>query len=79
MAPLEAVVKNGRIVVDAPTDLPDGTELELVPFRSTTTSTRRRRPLLEAIEGSFEDFGRHDQSAGDEEQHQRSRTMHGGV
>ena len=27
---LHAVVKNGRIVLDEPTDLPEGTELELV-------------------------------------------------
>ncbi len=27
--PLHAVVKNGRLVLDEPTDLPEGTELEL--------------------------------------------------
>jgi hypothetical protein len=31
MVPLKAVVKNGRIVVDEPTELPEGTEIELVP------------------------------------------------
>jgi hypothetical protein len=31
MQPLKAVVKNGRIVVDEPTVLPEGTEIELVP------------------------------------------------
>ena len=29
--PLRAKVKNGRIIVDEPTDLPDGAELILVP------------------------------------------------
>lgn len=28
---LRAIVKNGRLVVDEPTDLPDGTELWLLP------------------------------------------------
>jgi len=31
MQPLKAVVKNGRLVVDEPTALPEGTEIELVP------------------------------------------------
>lgn len=32
MNAVKAHVKNGRIVVDEPTDLPDGTELYLVPL-----------------------------------------------
>ena len=28
--PLRAIVKNGRLVLDEPTDLPEGTELELI-------------------------------------------------
>lgn len=31
MSPLRAVVRHGRIVLDEPTDLPDGTVIELVP------------------------------------------------
>ena len=31
MRPLNAVVKNGRLVVDEPTALPEGAEIELVP------------------------------------------------
>lgn len=27
---LKAIVRNGRFVIDEPTDLPDGTELDLV-------------------------------------------------
>ena len=30
-APLRAVVKNGRLVLDEPTDLPEGEVVELVP------------------------------------------------
>ena len=32
MIRVRARVRNGRLVVDEPTDLPDGTELELVPL-----------------------------------------------
>jgi hypothetical protein len=31
MQPFKAVVKNGRLVVDEPTELPEGTEIELFP------------------------------------------------
>ena len=30
--PLQAVAKNGRLVLDEPTDLPDGEVVELVPL-----------------------------------------------
>ena len=32
MLPLKAHVKNGRLVLDEPTDLPEGEEVELVPL-----------------------------------------------
>jgi hypothetical protein len=32
MLPLEAHVKNGRLVLDEPTDLPEGEVIELVPL-----------------------------------------------
>jgi hypothetical protein len=31
MQPFKAFVKNGRLMVDEPTELPDGTEIELLP------------------------------------------------
>jgi hypothetical protein len=31
MTPVKAVVRNGRLVVDEPTELPEGTEIQLVP------------------------------------------------
>ena len=35
MLPLKAHVKNGRLVLDEPTDLPEGEVVELVPFDDT--------------------------------------------
>lgn len=32
MQPLKAHVKNGRLLLDEPTDLPEGEEIELVPL-----------------------------------------------
>jgi len=32
MTPLKARVKNGRLVLDEPTDLPEGDEVALVPL-----------------------------------------------
>ena len=32
MQPLQAIVKNGRIVLDAPTDLPEGEVVTLIPL-----------------------------------------------
>ncbi len=37
MQPLEAVVRDGRLVVDEPTTLPEGTEIELVPANDVLT------------------------------------------
>ena len=51
MAPLKAVVKNGRIVVDEPTDLPDGTELDLVPLQDEFDPEDRARLLAAINEG----------------------------
>lgn len=57
MAPLKAVVKNGRIIVDEPTELPDGTELELVP-RDAEMTPEQRAELDAAIEESAAGFDR---------------------
>jgi len=37
MQPLKAHVKNGRLVLDEPTDLPEGEEIELVPLDDVLT------------------------------------------
>ena len=49
MQPLRATVKNGRITLDEPTDLPEGTTLYLVPAESPDA-------LDEADERALEDF-----------------------
>jgi hypothetical protein len=63
MTPLKAVVKNGRIVVDEPTELPEGTEIELVPVDEDFDPEERAR-LLAAIDDGIEDFERGDHMDG---------------
>jgi hypothetical protein len=41
---LKARVKAGRIVVDEPTDLPEGTEVELLALAPEIGSTRKAVP-----------------------------------
>ena len=58
---LKAHVKNGRIVVDQPTDLPEGTELYLVPAEQGDDMSAEELAALEAaIEEGAEDFERGD-------------------
>lgn len=63
MQPLKAVVKNGRLVVDEPTALPEGTEIELVPVDDDFDAEERAR-LLAAIDDGIEDFERSDHMDG---------------
>lgn len=56
MSDLEARVKNGRLILDEPTDLPEGTEIDLVPadwWDDLTDDDRRR--LEDALAHSEED------------------------
>jgi hypothetical protein len=55
MQPLKAQVRNGRLVLDAPTDLPDGTEVELLPTDAWDGLDDDRRKLHEALVRSEED------------------------
>jgi hypothetical protein len=48
MNALKARVRNGRIVIDEPTDLPEGTELELVPTE-VDDMTDEERAALDAV------------------------------
>lgn len=57
MASLKAIVKNGRLKVDEPTDLPDGTESDLVPV-DTEFDPEERAQFFQAIEDGAEDFER---------------------
>ncbi len=59
MLPLRAHVLNGRIVVDEPTDLPEGTELYLQPMNDIRDMGADERAALErSIEEGYEDFER---------------------
>jgi hypothetical protein len=59
MQPLKAHVKNGRLVLDEPTDLPDGTEVELVLVDAEFDPGERAR-LIQAIEDGESDIERGD-------------------
>ena len=52
MNALKAHVENGRIIVDEPTDLPDGTVLHVVPVRSDDPDLddAERERILRAID-----------------------------
>ena len=56
MTVLKAKVHNGRLVLDEPTDLPDGTEVELFPADGwDALEDEDRRRLHEAIAASEDD------------------------
>jgi hypothetical protein len=50
MQPLKAHVKDGRLVLDAPTDLPEGSEVELYLVEDDDFEPEERARLIEAIE-----------------------------
>jgi hypothetical protein len=61
MNAFKAEVKNGRLIVDEPTDLPDGTVMYLVPAADNDAMSAEERAELErAIEEGAEDFERGD-------------------
>ena len=59
-APMRAVVKNGRLVLDEPTDLPEGEVVELVPVEphiddgTDDLDDEERARLHESLEESIE-------------------------
>lgn len=56
MTPLKAHVRDGHLVVDEPTNLPEGTEVEMVPIQGwDELDDEDRRRLHEALEASEED------------------------
>ena len=59
MQALKAQVKNGRLVLDEPTDLPEGREVELVLLDDEFDPEEKAR-LLQAIEAGEEDIERGD-------------------
>ena len=59
MQAVRAHVAHGRILVDEPTDLPDGTELCLVPVDdSGELSDDERSALIQSIEDGAEEIAR---------------------
>ena len=59
MNALKAHVENGRIIVDEPTDLPDGTLLHVLPV-SDGMDPAERAALERSIEEGYEDFEKGD-------------------
>jgi hypothetical protein len=69
MRVLKARVKGGRLLLDEPTDLPDGTEVQLTPADEAWLDgmdADERRRLLRAIDNGIEDFERGDYVEGEE-------------
>ena len=60
---LAAVVRNSRLVVDEPTDLPEGLEVKLVVAEDEFEPEEKAR-LLQAIEEGIEDIERGDHMDG---------------
>jgi hypothetical protein len=62
MQPLKAHVKNGRLVLDEPTDLPEGDEVELIPLDEVLASggdyldDDERERLHRSIDRGLEDM-----------------------
>ncbi len=52
---MRAKVRSGRLVLDEPTDLPEGTEVELVMIDGDDLDERERQRLHEALAASEED------------------------
>lgn len=60
MHALKAQVKNGRLVLDEPTDLPEGREVELVVLDDAEFEPEERARLLQAIEDGEVDIEKGD-------------------
>jgi hypothetical protein len=56
--PLRARVRNGRLVLDEPTDLPEGEEVELVLADADDMDDDERAALHESIRESIEQMER---------------------
>ncbi len=54
MQPLRAHVHNGRLVLDEPTDLPEGEVVELVPLDDDGMEDDEREALHDSIRESIE-------------------------
>lgn len=57
---LKAQVRGGRLVLDEPTDLPDGTEVELTPVLDDDLDAEERRALESSLARSAAQLARND-------------------
>jgi hypothetical protein len=64
MQALKAHVKGGRLILDEPTDLPEGAEVELMAVDDDDFDPEDRARLLDAIEAGIVDFERGDHMDG---------------
>jgi hypothetical protein len=60
MQALKAHVKSGRLVLDEPTDLPEGAEIKLAAVDDDDLEPEERARLLQAIEDGVESIERGD-------------------
>ena len=60
MRALKAQVRGGRLVLDEPTDLPEGTEVELTLVGNDEFDPEERARLHQAIEDGAQDIERGD-------------------
>jgi len=58
MRVLKAHVEGGRLVANDPTDLPEGTETEIIAFDDEDFEPEERARLLQAIEAGAESIER---------------------
>jgi hypothetical protein len=58
--PMKAHVEGGRLILDEPTNLPDGAEVELIAADQAEFDPDERARLVEAIEEGAADFERGD-------------------
>ena len=58
MQPLIAHVKNGRLVLDEPTELPEGEVVELVPLDRDEMGDEERAALHESLRVSLDQMNR---------------------
>lgn len=62
MQPVRARVVGGRLRVDEPTDLPEGSEVDLSPAEPAE-SAEERAEIVSALEDAMDDIERGDQGA----------------
>ncbi len=64
--PLKAHVKNGRLILDEPTDLPEGEVVELVPAETVEMDDEDRAALHESLAVSIDQMKKGQLIDGDE-------------